>query len=76
MVGYPEERGPVDGSIAADLASLVADKPHVWLVLTRTFHGDHDGTLARLLSELMIEDATRNLPGITVRRYKARAPHP
>jgi mannosyltransferase len=70
VVGYPRA-GPMPSAAQArsDLAALVEGRAHVWLVLTRTFHGDRDGLLRPLLSETLREDRTQRFPGVVVYRY-------
>ncbi len=57
---------------AADVHTLSTGRRHVWLVSTRTFHGDRVGTLARVLAERRVVDRTLRFPGIVATRYSAR----
>jgi mannosyltransferase len=76
VVGYPRA-GPMPSAEQArsDLSALVAGRSRVWLVLTRTFHGDRDGLLRRLLAETFREDREQRFPGVVVYRYSLPTTH-
>jgi uncharacterized membrane protein len=74
VVGYPRDARTLDAETAAlDLADLVAGRRHVWLVLTRTFHGDGAGMLRRILRRRFADvDREYRLPGIVAYRFSER----
>jgi mannosyltransferase len=76
VVGYPRA-GPMPSAEQArsDLSALVAGRSRVWLVLTRTFHGDRDGLLRRLLAETFREDREQRFPGVVVYCYSLPTEH-
>ncbi len=78
VLGYPfvDDIPTLDLARATvDVARLTAGRPHVWLVATRTFHGEQNGLVERALGTSRAVDRSIDLPGIAVRRYTAPAPH-
>jgi len=74
VLGYPPiaALSRLDVATATtDVARLSAGHPKVWLVATRTFHGDHAGRLEQALAASRTVDRRIDLPGIVVRRYVA-----
>jgi mannosyltransferase len=65
VIGYPRAGTP-------DLSTLVANRARVWLVLSRTFHGDREGRLRSLLGERMVEERQERFPGIVAYRFVPR----
>src|SRR5262249_42969190 len=65
VVGYPRA-GPMPDAerVRRDLGVMLAGHRGVWLVLTRTFHGDRNGLLRRLLTATFREDAELRFPGV------------
>lgn len=74
VVGYPAGDGvPVDAEKAArDLTMLAAGRARVWLVLTRTFHGDRAGTLEQVLRARLPLQVEHRFPGIAAYCFAAR----
>jgi hypothetical protein len=76
VIGYPARDGVADpAATAADLARIVSGRRHVWLVLSRTFHGDREGVLRRLLGAQLVEDGEHRFPGVVAYRFAGRDPH-
>jgi hypothetical protein len=72
IVPYPRSDGIRDldpSRAAADLRALGAGRAHVWLIATRSFHGDRAGTLPRVLAHERVADRRFELPGIVAWRY-------
>jgi hypothetical protein len=75
VIGYPAlatQRDLDFATMSADLARLAAGRAHVWLISTRTFHGDAAGTLQRALAASGTIDRALRLPGIAADRYVLR----
>ncbi len=67
VVPMPRPSLPMDEPVVrAELETALRDREDVWLVLTRTFHGDRDGRLPVLLAERFTEAGRTELAGATV----------
>ncbi|MCC6765485.1 MAG: glycosyltransferase family 39 protein [Deltaproteobacteria bacterium] len=76
VAAYPPtdaERDVDPTRAATDLRALAAGRAHVWLVATRSFHGDRAGTLPLVLGRERTVDRTIELPGIVATRYASPA---
>ena len=71
VIGYPAgDRIVVDAEKAAtDLTTLADGHRSIWLVLTRTFHGDRAGTIERVLRTRFKLAAEHRWPGILAYRF-------
>jgi hypothetical protein len=71
VLGYPSEtvrEAPVSKD---DVLALAAGHPHVWLVSSRTFHGDRTGAIEAALASHLTLDHERRFAGIVARRFAA-----
>src|SRR5690606_32328402 len=64
-IWYPDASTDEPG-VRAELDAAVRNRDDVWLVLTRTFHGDRTGRLPALLAERFSEASRTELAGATV----------
>lgn len=72
VVGYPPITAVPTLDLAqatTDVAGLTTGHARVWLVASRTFHGDDAGLLERVLARDRAVDRRVDLPGIAARRY-------
>jgi 4-amino-4-deoxy-L-arabinose transferase-like glycosyltransferase len=70
VIGYPRGWAALDPvRAAAELPAPASAGGHVWLVLTRTFHGDRDGVLRRVLAAGRTEDREYRFPGVVAYRF-------
>ncbi len=72
--GYPPTEGRRDpelevGAVARDLDGLASGHPHVWLILSRTFHGDRSGIIREALQAGRRIEAEHRLAGIVAYRF-------
>ncbi len=75
VVPYPPvhtDRELDPAKTAADVEALAAERAHVWLIATRTFHGDQEGILPRALGTRRAVDRVLHVPGIVATRYTKR----
>lgn len=71
VVGYPPPSRPRTAS-RDEVLALAAGHPHVWLIESRTFHGDRSGTIDDALASRFSRDQEHRLPGIVTRHFTAR----
>ncbi|MCC6848697.1 MAG: glycosyltransferase family 39 protein [Deltaproteobacteria bacterium] len=71
VVPYPEHGEVERAQASMDLRALAAGRRNVWLVSTRSFHGDGAGIVPSALGLDRIADRTIHLPGIVATRYVA-----
>jgi hypothetical protein len=70
VIGFPPEpERDVSPARANEVVTLAAGHPHVWLVLSRTFHGDRAGVLDDALASHLTRDRERRFDGILVHRF-------
>jgi hypothetical protein len=73
VVGYPPEPArDVSPAAAAGAVTMAAGHPHVWLILSRTFHGDRAGVLDQTFSHRFTADREQRFTGIVARRFSPR----
>ncbi len=73
VVGYPPEPArEVSPAAAAEAVTMAAGHPHVWLVLSRTFHGDAAGVLGETFARRFTFERERRFDGIVARRFSTR----
>jgi FtsH-binding integral membrane protein len=73
VMGYPRGGKSISDVSASDMRELVGGRPQVWLVLSRTFHGDREGVLRSLLSEQMQESGEERFTGIVAYHFVPRS---
>lgn len=70
VVGVPRGDAAVDAAeLRRQLDATVGDRRTVWLVRSRTFHGDRAGLLPAMLAERRRLTEARQFPGVRVERY-------
>jgi hypothetical protein len=73
VVGYPPEPArSLSPAAAGEILELVSGHPHVWLILSRTFHGDRTGVLAHVLGSHLTPDRELRFDGILAERFATR----
>ncbi len=70
--GYPRGGKSADEVTADEIRELISGRPQVWLVLSRTFHGDREGRLRELLGDHLRETDEQGFPGIVAYRFTPR----
>lgn len=70
IVGVPHHDAPVDAAeLRRQLDAAIGDRRRVWLVRSRTFHGDRAGLIPRMLAERRRAAGGWAFPGVRVDRY-------
>ncbi len=73
VVGYPPEPArSLSLAAAEEILALASGHPHVWLILSRTFHGDRTGVLAHVLGSHLTPDRELRFDGILAERFATR----